>query len=67
MNAIEQLGPDNFLYETDSPDPTSMAPGPASITLKPKDYVEKFFSQMPEESWRKILRENALRVYGLDD
>ena len=67
LNAIEQLGPDNFLYETDFPHPTSMAPGPASIAVKPKDYVEKFFSQMPEESWRKILRENAMRVYNLDD
>ena len=29
--AIDQMGPDCFLYESDFPHPTSMAPGPASV------------------------------------
>ena len=31
LRAIEQLGADNVLYETDFPHPTSMSPGPASV------------------------------------
>ena len=35
-SAIEQLGADNILYETDFPHPTSMSPGPASIAAAPR-------------------------------
>ena len=30
LYALDRLGPDNILYETDFPHPTSMSPGPAS-------------------------------------
>src|SRR5437764_3168517 len=38
LSAIEQVGADNVLYETDFPHPTSMSPGPASIAERPDDY-----------------------------
>ena len=40
-SAIEQLGPDNILYETDFPHPTSMSPGPASAAVAPNDYLRR--------------------------
>jgi predicted TIM-barrel fold metal-dependent hydrolase len=66
LDAINRLGPDNFLYETDFPHPTSMAPGPASVAQKPKDFVEDVFGDVPEDITRKILHDNAARVYHLD-
>jgi predicted TIM-barrel fold metal-dependent hydrolase len=64
-SAIEQLGPDNFLYETDFPHPTSMSPGPASAAISPRDFIEQTFSRLPEDATRKILHDNAARIYGL--
>ena len=47
-SAIEQLGADNVLYETDYPHPTSMSPGPASIAERPDDYLRAAFSDIDE-------------------
>ena len=40
LSAIDQLGADNILYETDFPHPTSMSPGPASVAQRPDDYLQ---------------------------
>lgn len=66
VQAIELLGPDNILYETDFPHPTSMAPGPASIAEAPRDYVAGALSSVPDSSMRKILHDNAARIYHVD-
>ena len=66
LDTIRRIGADNFLYETDFPHPTSMSPGPASIAQVPKDFVEELFTQMPEEDARKVLHDNAVKVYNLD-
>jgi predicted TIM-barrel fold metal-dependent hydrolase len=63
--ALEQVGDDNFLFETDFPHPTSMSPGPASIAQKPIDYVVENFADLPDETLRKVLHNNAAQVYGL--
>ena len=63
--AVEHMGPDNFLYETDFPHPTSMSPGPASAAVEPWRYVEDVVGSFPEETARKLLHDNAARVYGL--
>ena len=47
LTAIEQLGADNVLYETDFPHPTSMSPGPASIAERPDDFVRAVFADLP--------------------
>jgi len=58
--------PNNFLYETDFPHPTSMSPGPASVAESPADFLERTFHDLPEELTRKVLHENAARIYHLD-
>ena len=66
LDAIRRVGADNFLYETDFPHPTSMSPGPASVAQVPKDFVEDVFTQLSEEDARKVLHDNAVKVYNLD-
>ena len=66
LSAIEQLGADNVLYETDFPHPTSMSPGPASVAQRPDDYLRSNFAGLDEPSTRKILHDNAARIYHLD-
>jgi len=66
LAAIDQLGADNILYETDYPHPTSMSPGPASAAQRPDDYLRDHFSGVDESSLRKILHDNAARIYHLD-
>ncbi len=64
-SAIAAIGADNIMYETDFPHPTSMSPGPASTAIQPKQYIEEAFSDFPEDVLRKILFENAARVYHI--
>ncbi len=63
---IEQLGADNILYETDFPHPTSMSPGPASTAQRPDEYLRDHFVGLDEATLRKILHDNAARIYHLD-
>jgi predicted TIM-barrel fold metal-dependent hydrolase len=60
--AIE-LYPDNLLYETDFPHPTSMAPGPVSIAVHPAQYAERVLGRLPEATQRKILHDTAASIY----
>ncbi|MFD1810976.1 amidohydrolase family protein [Rhodococcus gannanensis] len=67
LSAIDQIGADNVLYETDYPHPTSMSPGPASDAQRPDDYLRKNFGHLSESDARKILHDNAAKLYNLDD
>jgi uncharacterized protein len=64
--AIEHLGADNILYETDFPHPTSMSPGPASSAVAPPDYLHTTLSGLPDNTLHKILHDNAARIYHLN-
>jgi predicted TIM-barrel fold metal-dependent hydrolase len=66
LAAIDRLGAGNVLYETDFPHPTSMSPGPASSAVSPPEYLEEHFGHLPEETLRKVLHDNAARLYKLD-
>jgi predicted TIM-barrel fold metal-dependent hydrolase len=66
MSAIDQLGADSVLYETDFPHPTSMSPGPASAAMHPQEYIRETFGHLPDDTVRKILHDNAARIYHLD-
>jgi predicted TIM-barrel fold metal-dependent hydrolase len=55
--------PDNFMFETDFPHPTSLSPGPASYSDIPRDHIKKSFSKLPEDVVRKALHDNAAYVY----
>lgn len=63
LKTIEQIGSANVLYETDYPHPTSMAPGPASIAERPRDFIERVLGGLPETDLRNVLHDNAARIY----
>jgi predicted TIM-barrel fold metal-dependent hydrolase len=64
-DAIELLGADRVLYETDFPHPTSMTPGPASSAVRPREYIARDLGALPRETLRAILHDNAARLYHL--
>lgn len=63
---LDLIGVDNVMYETDFPHPTSMSPGPASVAQPAREFIEEYLSGWPEDVLRKILHDNAARVYGLE-
>jgi predicted TIM-barrel fold metal-dependent hydrolase len=62
---IDYLGDDNILYETDFPHPTSMSPGPVSSALVPREFINRHLGGLPHASVRKILQDNAMKLYNL--
>jgi predicted TIM-barrel fold metal-dependent hydrolase len=64
--AVDRLGADNILYETDFPHPTSMSPGPATAAMAPSQFLQDNFADLPDATLSKILHDNAARLYGLD-
>ncbi len=66
LHALDVLGPDNIMFETDYPHPTCMAPGPATSAVEPWQYIDETFKDVPDDTMRKILHGNAARIYHLD-
>lgn len=64
--ALDMLGAGNILYETDFPHPTSMSPGPATTAVRPDEYLRQVFSDLDRDDLRKIVHDNAARIYHLD-
>jgi predicted TIM-barrel fold metal-dependent hydrolase len=64
--AIDYIGADNILYETDFPHPTSMSPGPVSTALVPRDFINTNLGHLPYGTLRKILQDNAAKLYHLN-
>jgi predicted TIM-barrel fold metal-dependent hydrolase len=62
---IDYIGADNILYETDFPHPTSMSPGPVSSALAPREFINTHLSHLPHDTVRKILQDNATKLYKL--
>jgi predicted TIM-barrel fold metal-dependent hydrolase len=58
--------PDNFMFETDYPHPTSLSPGPASPADVPSKHIAEAFVGLDAGLVRKVLHDNAAAVYGLD-
>lgn len=63
---LDIIGPDNILYETDFPHPTSMSPGPATSAVAPNEYMAEVFQGIDRETVGKIVYGNAARIYNLD-
>jgi predicted TIM-barrel fold metal-dependent hydrolase len=61
-----ELYPDNLMYETDFPHPTSMSPGPATIAKHPREYVAEALGTLPRETIGRLLHDNAARVYRVE-
>ena len=58
--------PDNFMFETDFPHPTSMSPGLGSYAILPSDKIKmSLVPQLSQETLRKVLWENAAKIYDL--
>jgi predicted TIM-barrel fold metal-dependent hydrolase len=60
-----ELFPDNIMFETDFPHPTSLSPGPASFARHPSIVIEENLGSLPEDIQRKVLHDNAAKLYGL--
>jgi predicted TIM-barrel fold metal-dependent hydrolase len=58
-NAIEKLGEDNLMFETDFPHPTCLYPGIASK-------VQQTLADLDPRVQRKVLYETAQRVYNVE-
>ena len=65
LRSCIELYPDNVLYETDYPHPTSMSVGPQSTAVHPRDYVSRVLSEVSEQTIEKVLHGTAARLYGL--
>jgi len=55
--------PDNFMFETDYPHSTALAPGPASPADLPSVHIEKHFGSLPLDVAEKALWANAAKLY----
>ncbi|MFT3851338.1 MAG: amidohydrolase family protein [Ilumatobacteraceae bacterium] len=64
-HAIEQLGSDCVMFETDFPHPTAQVPGPATTAVEPQQYLADVFGHLPAETSRKIVHDNAARLYRI--
>jgi predicted TIM-barrel fold metal-dependent hydrolase len=60
------LLPDKVMFETDYPHPTSLSPGPGSAASDARATIAKNLASVPDDIMRKILRENAARIYHID-
>jgi len=56
---------DNVMFETDFPHPTSLSPGPASSSDVPKVMAAKSLEGVPEDVVRKVLYDNAAKLYHI--
>lgn len=66
LNAMVEDLQDNVMFESDYPHPTCLAPGPASYTDSARHVIEQNLSELPEPVLRKLLYENAARIYGIE-
>jgi predicted TIM-barrel fold metal-dependent hydrolase len=65
VRRMGELFADNLMFETDYPHATSLSPGPASSADVPWKVAERAVRDMPEDVQRKILFENAARLYDV--
>jgi len=61
-----ELYPDNFMFETDYPHPTSLSPGPASPAVAPSEHLATHLhGRVSETVEKKVLHETAAKLYGV--
>ena len=63
--ALERF-PNNIMWETDYPHPTSMSPGPATPADAPRDYIDRALGGLPDEVVHNVLEATAAKVYQLN-
>lgn len=57
--------PDNMLFETDFPHPTCQHPGPQTPATGPEQYVTESMAALPKDVLRKVLVDNAAKLYNV--
>lgn len=57
--------PDNFMFSTDYPHPTSLSPGPASPAVQPAEHIAEAFAGIDPVVTSKVVCDTAARLYGL--
>jgi len=60
LTTRHHIGVDNILFETDYPHSDSTFP-------RSRELVAERFKDIPADETRKIVRDNAIRLFGLDD
>jgi len=58
--------PDNIMWETDYPHPTSMSPGPQTPADHPRDYIDRALAGVPEDVVHNVLEGTAAKIYHLN-
>jgi predicted TIM-barrel fold metal-dependent hydrolase len=56
---------DNVMFETDFPHPTCLHPGPTTYSPTPAEVIRRDTDIVGEDVMRKVLHDNAARVYHL--
>jgi predicted TIM-barrel fold metal-dependent hydrolase len=57
--------PDNVMFSSDFPHPTSLSPGPGSYAQNAKETIQANLMNIPYETRKKVLHDTAKRVYKL--
>ena len=65
IDRLVDLYPDNLMFSSDFPHPTSLSPGPGSAARNAKETIEANLDDVPADTLRKIVRDNAVRCYNL--
>ena len=66
VEAALEAFPDNLMWETDYPHPTSQYPSPNSCAVRPADYAQEAMSNVPEATVKKVLQDTPARLYGVE-
>jgi uncharacterized protein len=65
--AIDLIGPDNVMFETDFPHPVSLTPGPATEAPAARDFItQQLQGLLTETVLRKVLHDNAAQLYHVE-
>jgi predicted TIM-barrel fold metal-dependent hydrolase len=59
------LFPENFMFSTDYPHPTSLIPGPASTALPAAEHAQKYYADLDPVIRENVLSANAKKLYRL--
>lgn len=65
VRRVVDLIPDNVMFESDFPHPTSLSPGPLSTADQPAAMARRALEGVPDDIVRKVLYENAAKLYHL--
>ncbi|MAG31636.1 MAG: amidohydrolase [Deltaproteobacteria bacterium] len=66
LRAALEVFPDNIMWETDYPHPTSMSPGPQTPADRPADYIDRAMAGLPEQVVHNVLEATAARIYHVN-